>query len=88
MQRPNKDNEACSGGKTKRDKSVEFNRSVKEANIMEHYYPIPKKKKEGKKLDIKRKSEIAKADPEGFGNTYGIDHFKMGDAKHDLDDSG
>ena len=35
----------------------------------------------------KRKSESAKADPEDCENTYGIDHLKIGEANHDLDDS-
>ena len=41
-----KENEARSGGKTKRVKSVKFDDSVKEVNIIEHDDPIPKKKKE------------------------------------------
>ena len=44
-QRPHKDNEASSGGKTNRDKSVEFDIRVKEANIMDHDDPITKKRK-------------------------------------------
>ena len=27
------------------------------------------------------------ADPEDYENTYGIDHIKIGEAKHDLDGS-
>ena len=34
-----------------------------------------------------RKSESAKADPEDVGDTYGIDHLKVGKAKHDPGDS-
>ena len=50
---------------------------------MEHDDPIPKKNKGG--VAKKRKSGSAKADPEDFGNTYGIDHLKIGEAKHDSD---
>ena len=49
---------------------------------MEHDDPIPKKNKE-KKLAKKRKSESAKVEPEDFGNNYGTDHLKIGEAKHD-----
>ena len=52
---------------------------------MEHDDPIHKKNKE--KLAKKRKSEGAKTDPEDFGNIYGINHLKIGEAKHDLYDS-
>ena len=52
---------------------------------MEHSDPIPKKKKE--KLVKKRKSESAKADPKDCENTYGIEHFKIGEATHDSNDS-
>ena len=52
---------------------------------MQHDDPTPKIKKGG--VAKKRKSEIAKADPEDFGNTYGIDHIKIGEAKHDSGDS-
>ena len=33
------------------------------------------------------KSESVKADPEDVGNTYGIDHFKIGEAKHGSNES-
>ena len=85
MQRPHKENEAFSGGKTKCGKSIKFDGSVKEANIMNHDDPIPKKNKEKKAR--KRKSESAKLDPEDVGNAYGIDHLKIGEAKHDLYES-
>ena len=85
LQWPHKYNEAHSGRKTKRGKSVELDSSVKEENIMEHSDPIPKKKKE--KLVKKRKSESAKADPKDCENTYGIEHFKIGEATHDSNDS-
>ena len=39
------------------------------------------------KLAKTHKTEIAKVEPEDFGNTYGIEHLKIGEAKHDLDDS-
>ena len=52
---------------------------------MEHVDPIPREKKE--KLAKTRKTESAKAEPEDFGNTYGIDHLKIGEAKHDSDES-
>ena len=39
--------------------------------------------KRSKKLAKHCKSEIAKADPEDIGNTYGIDHLKIGEVKHD-----
>ena len=78
MQRPHKENEAHAGGKTKCGKSIKFDGSVKEANIMNHDDPIPKKNKEKKAR--KRKSEIAKLDPEDVGNAYGIDHLKIGEA--------
>ena len=42
-------------------------------------------RKRGKKLAKKSKSEISKADLEDFGNNYGIDHLKIGEAKHDSD---
>ena len=42
---PHKDSEDRSGSTTKRNKTVEFDGSVKEANIMEHDATIPKKKK-------------------------------------------
>ena len=83
---PHKDNEYLPGGGDKRGKSVRFDSSVKEANIMEHGDPIPKKKRE-KKLVKKRKSESAKVDPKDCENTYGIDHHKIGEASHYLDDS-
>ena len=41
--RPHRDSENCFGGKTKCGKSVEFDSSVKEANIMEQGDPISKK---------------------------------------------
>ena len=43
---------------------------------MEHDAPIPNNKKE--KLTKNRKSESAKADPEGLEITYGIDHLTIG----------
>ena len=46
VQRPHKDNKSCSSGKTKRAKSVKFNRSFKDSNIMEHGDTILNKKKE------------------------------------------
>ena len=46
---------------------------------------FPRKKKI--KLAKKRKSESAMADPEDCENTDGIDHLKIGEAKHDSDDS-
>ena len=52
---------------------------------MNHDDPILKKKK--KKNARNRKSESAKLDPEDVGNAYGIDHLKIGEAKHDLYDS-
>ena len=48
---------------------------------MEHDAPIPNKNKV-EKLTKKRKSESAKADPEGVKNTYDIDHLKIGEATH------
>ena len=33
------------------------------------------------------KSESAKADPVGVGNTHGVDHLTIGEATHGLDDS-
>ena len=33
-----------------------------------------------------RNIEISKVDTEDHENTYGIDHLKIGEAKHDLDD--
>ena len=43
-QRPHKDKEACSSGKTKPGKSVNFDNNKQEVNIMEyHDDPIPKK---------------------------------------------
>ena len=53
---------------------------------MDHDDSIPKKNKE-KGLAKNCKSERAKADPEDFGNTYGIDHLKISEAKHHLDGS-
>ena len=53
---------------------------------MEHGDPIPNKNKR-EKLAKKRKSEISKADPEECENTYGIYHFKIGEAKHDSNES-
>ena len=38
-------------------------------------------------LGKKYKSESAKSDPEDIGNTYGIDHLKIGEANHNLDGS-
>ena len=52
---------------------------------MEHSDTITKKRKE--KLAKRRNSESAKLDPEDCENTYGIDHLKIGEATHDLDDS-
>ena len=43
--------------------------------------------KRRRKLAKKFKGEIAKADPEDFGNTYGIDLLKIGKAKHNLNES-
>ena len=45
LRRPHKYSEARSGGKTKRNKTVEFDIRVKESKIMEHDAPITKKKK-------------------------------------------
>ena len=45
MQQPQKENEARSGGKTKRGNSVKFNINAKEVSIMEHDDPIPNEKK-------------------------------------------
>ena len=42
---PHKENEAHSGGKTKRGKSVKCDINVKVVNIMEHHEPILKKNK-------------------------------------------
>ena len=53
---------------------------------MEHDDPITNKTRWGG-LDKTCKSESAKADPEDVVNTYGIDHLKIGEAKHDSDDS-
>ena len=75
-QRPRKDIEALPTGKTKCGKSVNQNRRVKEAKIMEHGDPIPKKNKG--EMAKNRKSEIAKANPEDGENTYGIEHIKIG----------
>ena len=55
VQRPHKDSESRSGGKTKCNKTINLDRSVKEYNIMEHYVPIPKKKN-GKTLTKNRKN--------------------------------
>ena len=44
-QQSHKENEAWSGGKINRGKSVKFDGNVKEVNIMEHDYSIPNKKK-------------------------------------------
>ena len=35
----------------------------------------------------KRKSESTKSDPEDVGKTYVIEHLKIGEGKHDLDES-
>ena len=45
-QRPHKENEACSEGKTKLGKSIKFSGSIKEDNIVDQDDPIPKKKRE------------------------------------------
>ena len=66
------------GGKC--GKSFNSDERVKEAKIIDLYDSITKKRRE--KTGKKAKSEIAKLDPEDFGNTYGIDHLKMGEAKH------
>ena len=58
-QHPHKYNQAHSGSKTNRGNSVEFDSSIKDASIMEHGDPIPKKKMRGQ-TSQKRKSEIAK----------------------------
>ena len=51
--RPHQSKEARSGGKTKRGKSVEFNKNTQEINVMEnHDDPIPSNNKE-KKLATK-----------------------------------
>ena len=42
---------------------------------------LPRKGRE--KLDKRRKSESSKVEPEEFVNKYGIDHLKIGEAKHD-----
>ena len=68
VQRPHKDSEACSGRKTKRNNTVDFDSSVKEDNIMKHDAPIPKKKKI--KQTKRRKIESAKSDPAGVVNSY------------------
>ena len=49
---------------------------------MEHNDPIPNKNKGKNWLNIAR-VKFAKADPEDIGNTYGIDHLKIGEVKHD-----
>ena len=46
---------------------------------------FPRKRR--KKLAKKHNSKSAKADPEDCENTYGIDHFKFGESKHDLSGS-
>ena len=80
-QQPHKDNEYRSGGKTKRNKTVWFDISVKEANIMKYDALITKKNKE-KKLNRNHKSESTKADPEGVQNTYVIDHLTIDESTH------
>ena len=47
---------------------------------------IPFSRKRRLKLVKKRKSESAKADSKDFENNYGIDHLKIGEATHNLDD--
>ena len=46
---------------------------------------FPRKRRGG--VAKKRKSETTKAGSEDVGNTYGIDHLKIGETKHDSDKS-
>ena len=55
---------------------------------MENGDPINNKKKGGRVVvATKHNNESAKVYPEDCDNIYGIDHLKIGEAKHDLDDS-
>ena len=48
---------------------------------------LPRKRR-GRKLAKNCKSESAKSEPEDVGgNNYGIDKLKIGEDKHNLDDS-
>ena len=61
-QRPHKENEACSEGKTKLGKSIKFSGSIKEDNIVDQDDPIPKKKREklAKNARVKAQRQINK----------------------------
>ena len=86
-QQPHKEKEACSGGKTKRGKSVNFDKDIQEINNMKsHDDPIPKKMKENELIE-KCKSESAKSEPSEIGSTYGIDHLNLVESTHNLDNS-
>ena len=82
-QRPYKDNKGRYSGKTKPGEYVEFNSTAKEANIMEHGDPIPKKNKgktSQKPQEWKRQDKTKR-----LWKTYGIEHLKIGEATHNSD---
>ena len=84
-QRPHKQNKGHSGGKKGVVSPSSLTAASRKPTSWSMMIQLPRKRRE--KLAKNCKSESAKSDPEDVGNTYGIYHLKIGEAKHDSDDS-